>query len=156
MQTWLSLASDRPGDACLKQYGSVDEYCYRKQQRRSTKPGRECDGRGGGGGDDGGFDDGASAEVGESRGKRGARKRGDRAGEGRSSRQVRQSPISSRSTLAQRLPQWLTSNNTSTRSAGLTSCSTDYSCCPPDPSTTHSITSFLPLGVPYTFSHGPF
>ncbi|CAM9874733.1 unnamed protein product, partial [Scytosiphon promiscuus] len=39
MQTWLSLASDRPSAACLKQSGSVDDYCYRPQlMRTSTKP----------------------------------------------------------------------------------------------------------------------
>ncbi|CBN77383.1 hypothetical protein Esi_0053_0077 [Ectocarpus siliculosus] len=72
MQTWLSLASDRPADACLKQCGSVDDHCSRQQhQSRSSTAGRErsdggVSGRGGGG-------------------RTGAR--GDGAGEQRGSRQ---------------------------------------------------------------------
>ncbi|CAM9615190.1 unnamed protein product, partial [Ectocarpus sp. 13 AM-2016] len=55
MQTWLSLASDRPADACLKQCGSVDDHCSRQQhQSRPSTAGRERSdgggrGRGGGG-----------------------------------------------------------------------------------------------------------
>lgn len=36
-QAWLCLASDRPSDACLKQCGSVDEFCDRQDQRSKAK-----------------------------------------------------------------------------------------------------------------------
>jgi len=89
MQTWLSLASDRPGDACLKQCGSVDDFCcYRQQQLRSSKPPTKKGGGGGGGG--GGGD---AVRGGERRGRGAAASRGDGGGEGRGSRPVRQHNI---------------------------------------------------------------
>lgn len=36
-QTWLCLASDSPSDACLKQCGSVDEFCYRQHERPHSR-----------------------------------------------------------------------------------------------------------------------
>ncbi|CAN0086536.1 unnamed protein product, partial [Ectocarpus fasciculatus] len=69
MQTWLSLASDRPADACLKQCGSVDDHCSRQQQHqsRSSTAGRERSdggGKGRGGGGTGARDDRAGEERG--------------------------------------------------------------------------------------------
>lgn len=32
-QTWLCLASDSPSDACLKQSGSVDDFCQHPEAR---------------------------------------------------------------------------------------------------------------------------
>lgn len=91
MQTWLSLASDRPSDACLKQCGSVDDYCYRqKQPRASTKP-AGMDGGGGGGGGGCTSDGAASVEADKGRGAgkgAGARGDGSSGGDRRSSRQV--------------------------------------------------------------------
>ncbi|CAN0177537.1 unnamed protein product, partial [Ectocarpus sp. 4 AP-2014] len=68
MQTWLSLASDRPADACLKQCGSVDDHCSRQQhQSLSSTAGRERSDGGGrerGGGGTGARGDGAVEERG--------------------------------------------------------------------------------------------
>lgn len=88
MQTWLSLASDRPSDACLKQCGSVDDFCQRQQQLRSSE---RAKGSTGGGGDGGG--DGASFRGGEVRERGGAAARPDGGGEGRGSRPVRTIPV---------------------------------------------------------------
>lgn len=87
MQTWLSLASDRPGDACLKQYGSVDEFCRRQQRLLSSQPAKTStgDGGAGGGGADGG--DSAGCREGKSRGRGAVNAHG--SGEGRGLRPVR-------------------------------------------------------------------
>lgn len=77
-QTWLCLASDGPGNACLKQCGSVDDYCDR-QNPRSGKSRR------GSSGDDG---DSTTTWGGDGYwGQAGAA--GGGGGEGRGSRQVR-------------------------------------------------------------------
>eukprot|EP00752_Nemacystus_decipiens_P007019 g6297.t1 len=82
MQTWLTLASDRPDDACLKQCGSVDDFCHRQQQLTSPRSAKA----GIGGGRRGEVGDGASSRGGGSRGRGASGPRVDGAGEGRGSR----------------------------------------------------------------------
>lgn len=73
-QTWLCLASDGPSEACLKQCGSVDDYCYRQQPGSSKTPGSQ------------GADSGINGGVGDGHGEGGG---AGRRRERRYSRQVR-------------------------------------------------------------------
>eukprot|EP00903_Cladosiphon_okamuranus_P009623 g9159.t1 len=83
MQTWLSLASDRPGDACLKQCGSVDDFCLRQQKLRASQPTNASTSGGGDGGR------GVSFRAGESSRRSGAGARVSVGGEGRDPRPMK-------------------------------------------------------------------
>ncbi|CAM9207749.1 unnamed protein product, partial [Sphacelaria rigidula] len=66
-QAWLCLASDAPGDACLKQCGSVDEFCNRHQRGCGSSTGRRE------ASEDGGSDGGTPGRERGERGTRGSR-----------------------------------------------------------------------------------